>query len=84
VTNNSVSAVEELSHAIKVYPNPAQTQVTFWGSFTNEEYAMFDGMGRLVQKGICFGDILTLSIIDLEKGMYLLYIGDSRTRFIKD
>ncbi|NBP30201.1 MAG: hypothetical protein EBV23_11625, partial [Flavobacteriia bacterium] len=84
VTNYSVNGLVALQQEIKVFPNPAHTEVTFLGSFTNEDYAMFDGMGRCVQQGVCSEETLTLSVVDLEKGLYLLYIGDSRIRFIKD
>jgi hypothetical protein len=84
VTNYSVNEVADIQQEVQVYPNPAHTEVTFWGSFTNEHYAMFDGMGRLIQEGICLEDSLTLSVADLEKGMYLLYIGESHGKFMKD
>ena len=84
VTNNSVSALEELSHTIKVYPNPASTEVTFLGDFTNEGYALYDGMGRVIQTGQTNSNTLTINVSHLDSGMYLLILGDKHLRFLKD
>ncbi len=86
IPSNASMAVLESSHPqpLEVYPNPA-SDVLYLKDLpcAAVDYAIFNAMGQKVAGGTTSG---TISVTDLEKGVYLLQIGDDKyletTKFV--
>jgi hypothetical protein len=76
-------SVQNLAHVdIKVYPNPASTNLHLEGhDCTGLDYGIYDIFGRNVNTGVINGP---LNIQNLPEGIYILKVGENYvSRFIK-
>lgn len=69
----SAEAYEDLNNQIKLYPNPAQSQVQFQGLEDNARISIFDMNGRMFKRVIYFKN-KSIEVTTLSKGTYLLKI----------
>ena len=68
-----VSVLFDKQGLIKVYPNPAQQQVTIEGVDNYNRVQLLDGSGRMVKEQLNNGQyLLTMNLGALKSGMYLL------------
>lgn len=72
-----------------VFPNPAQTYISFRGSSLIESYTLLDLKGNVVANGLVKPGINTISIDNLPPGIYLFELKNSRghsgiTKIIKN
>jgi len=68
---------------MEIYPNPVSDFLFIKNSKTNSDFWLFDLTGKLISKGkINVQNKLDVSV--LEKGNYILVIGNERFRFIKE
>ncbi len=68
-----VSVLFDKKGLIKVYPNPAQQQVTIEGVDNYNRVQLLDGSGRMVKEQLNNGQyLLTMNLGGLKSGMYLL------------
>jgi hypothetical protein len=68
-----VSVLFDKQGLIKVYPNPAQQQVTIEGVDNYNRVQLLDGSGRMVKEQLNNGQyLLTMNLGELKSGMYLL------------
>lgn len=83
-----LGGIDELaSETLNVFPNPANDQITIQstGFLANSVLHIYNQQGRLVKSNYDLKeDEITVSISDLTKGIYLIEIGNQKTRFIKD
>ncbi|REC60580.1 propanediol utilization protein [Chryseobacterium pennae] len=71
----------ETSADMKLYPNPVKDVLTISNTNT-EEYKIFDMSGKLVHSGKLQRG--TANVSSLIKGAYMIQIGETTKRFIKD
>lgn len=72
-----ISSLDDLSTAqdARIYPNPANTQVTISRALgTQQDYLLMDLTGRVVQGGQLISESTTLDLSAVDTGMYLLAI----------
>ncbi len=80
--NTGISSV--VKNDISVYPNPASDAIrlsTSRYSNLDTRYTIHDTQGRLIQEGILTE--ISIDISDLEKGIYILKVGEGVARFVK-
>ncbi|WP_291116837.1 T9SS type A sorting domain-containing protein [Flavobacterium sp. UBA6135] len=87
-TANTLSTDEfEVSNAITVFPNPVKNTLNFNFSntdFINSKYSIYDLNGRIILEGKIIAAENTINVENLTKGLYLLKIEQTISRFIKD
>ncbi|SHL70553.1 Por secretion system C-terminal sorting domain-containing protein [Chryseobacterium contaminans] len=71
----------EKSADMKLYPNPVKDILTI-SNTNSEEYKIFDMSGKLVHSGTLQRGSANVS--NLTKGAYMIQIGETAKRFIKD
>ncbi|MFN1219140.1 reprolysin-like metallopeptidase [Chryseobacterium kwangjuense] len=71
----------ELASGIKIHPNPVQDILNV-SNTTSEEYKIYDASGKIAASGKLERGTVNLS--QLPKGNYLIQIGDTVKKFIKD
>ena len=65
---------------VKLYPNPASTQIVFEGPFQNGQLRLKDSSGRVIEQTAVTKTKTTLNIQNLPAGIYLIeYVGGGRT-----
>ncbi|MDC8100351.1 zinc-dependent metalloprotease [Chryseobacterium rhizosphaerae] len=74
-------APKETSADMKLYPNPVKDILTISNTNT-EEYKIFDMSGKLIHSGTLQRG--TANVSNLIKGAYMIQIGETTKRFIKD
>lgn len=74
-------APKETSADMKLYPNPVKDVLTISNTNT-EEYKIFDMSGKLIHSGTLQRG--TANVSNLIKGAYMIQIGETTKRFIKD
>jgi hypothetical protein len=65
-----------------VYPNPAVDYLTVSNSEENSSYHIYDLQGRVWQQGM-LDSTNSIGLSTLPKGLYILSIANTTTRFIK-
>lgn len=68
--------------SLTLYPNPAKHQLTIEGSSIGQ-YQLLDLQGKLQLQGTKSGEVETLSIDELQPGIYILKIASSAYRIVK-
>lgn len=58
----------------KVYPNPAQQQLTIEGDYRIRNVFVYNALGQLVDQVTGASSLMTLSVQDWKAGWYLLAI----------
>jgi len=76
-----VSDIKNLMTDIKLYPNPAKDILNI-SNTTNEDYKIFDMGGKLINSGKLERGSVNVSA--LIKGAYIIQIGETSKRFIKN
>lgn len=79
LVNKEVSG--KTSADMKLYPNPVKDILTI-SNTNNDEYKIFDMSGKLVHSGALQRGSVNVS--NLIKGAYMIQIGETTKRFIKD
>lgn len=73
--------IKDLVTDIKLYPNPAKDILNISGT-TSEEYKIFDMGGKLLKSGKL--ERGTVNVSSFIKGAYMIQIGETSKRFIKN
>jgi len=68
---------------VKVFPNPTSDLLKFEGLIETKNYAIFDGKGALVKKGIISDDQNAIDVSNLPQATYILKVDDASFKFIK-
>ena len=86
VTNQSTVSVEELSSTknLKVYPNPFQEKITVGNLEREAHYLISEINGRIVQTGMIAPSSADINTSLLHSGMYLVTIGTTTFRIVKN
>ena len=72
---NCILTMENIDQLNSLYPNPTSSEITIISDkFTNEQYTLYDQMGRTVGLGILAGTSTTISLSTLSKGIYILKV----------
>lgn len=76
--------VELQNNQIQLYPNPAQESITIKSelNLNGKEYCIFDFVGKSVLKGKFLENITSVSVSELNNGIYILTISDSNNKLI--
>ncbi len=73
----------ELDETVKVYPNPAQNQLTIAivrpHSNTNSHYKLYNNVGKVIKEA-SFVEEATVGIVDVIPGVYYLEVIDNKDR----
>lgn len=72
---------KDLITDIKLYPNPAK-DILYISNTTNEDYRIFDMGGKLINSGKL--ERGSVNVSGLIKGAYMIQIGETSRRFIKN
>jgi choice-of-anchor B domain-containing protein len=70
--------------ALKVYPNPVTDRLVIDGIKEESNFSLCDINGRVVQSGMLNVGMAELNLINLKSGTYLLSVGTSVFRVLKD
>ena len=81
----SVPSYELLDASLKFFPNPVTDNLTINGNNNLESITIYDINGRLLQEIFFIGNQLerTISLSELETGMYLLNIVSTKGQLVK-
>jgi len=72
---------KDLITDIKLYPNPAK-DILYISNTTNEDYRIFDMGGKLINSAKL--ERGSVNVSGLIKGAYMIQIGETSRRFIKN
>lgn len=75
------TAIKDLITDIKLYPNPAK-EILYISNTKAEDYKIFDMGGKLINSGKL--ERGSVNVSNLIKGAYLIQIGETSKRFIKN
>jgi hypothetical protein len=67
---------------VKVYPNPATSNLTIENAPVNAEYRLINMIGQTLESGIITGSHTMLNIEKYQKGIYLLKVGDDVSKIM--
>lgn len=82
--DTSILAVDDsVKHEIQISPNPVRDELTVVGISKDSAYSIYSLDGKLIQSGN-YSPSRKLNVNRLVKGTYLLKIGESTLKFIKD
>jgi hypothetical protein len=70
--------------ALKVYPNPVTDRLIIEGINEESNFSLCDINGKVLQSGILNVGLTELNLINLKSGTYLLSVGTSVFRVLKD
>ncbi|MFC2115071.1 Ig-like domain-containing protein [Bacteroidota bacterium] len=79
--NTSFHNLSSLSTTVNVYPNPANNIIHIQGADLTSNYEIYNVLGTKLQGGI-LGK--TIDISDLNPGIYLLFVNNKASRFVKE
>jgi len=79
----ALASTEELVSEVKMYPNPATDEITLDGFLTGSSYAIVSAEGKLMKSGTIGFSSQSISIEDMEAGMYILFLKNSDGSFSK-
>lgn len=86
VTVDELAGLDELNHAIQVYPNPVANTLMVKGLTTKANYQIINAKGQIVKRGSINNNSIVVS--DLQKGIYFMQIestnGLIKQRFVKN
>lgn len=68
--------VPETLHEITIYPNPANNvlNINIPNTYVGSSWAILDGMGRIIKKGVLKSNQERIKTVDIERGSYYLKI----------
>ena len=67
---------------IKVYPNPATSNLTIENAPVNAEYMLINLIGQIQESGIITNGNMVLNLGNYQKGIYMLKVGDSVSKIM--
>ncbi len=67
---------------VSVYPNPANTIITFENIFQSKKFSITNNIGIVVKHGICDNKKNTINVSDLENGVYFLVLQEKRIKVL--
>ena len=82
----SIPSVEDKRSNIKIYPVPANDQLSiqFTDSFAeNISFSIYDQLGKVVLEGVLKSDMTSVNLTALSAGIYFLKIKNETFKFIK-
>lgn len=79
----TLSADESKIEPLKLFPNPTKDFLEIIGLNFSTPYEIYDMSGKLVEKNI-YQTSKKISVKDLSKGIYLIKIGSTNYKFIKN
>jgi hypothetical protein len=85
ILNPNKLGISELQiNQLQLYPNPAQETITIKSdmNLNGKEYCIFDFVGKSVLKGKFSDDIKSVSVSELNNGVYILTIYDFNNKLI--
>ena len=85
-TTLSTSSIEDERSKIKIYPVPANDQLSiqFADSFAeNISFSIYDQLGKVVNEGVLKSEMTSVNLITLSAGIYFLKIKNETFKFIK-
>ncbi len=71
-----IKDVDEVKTIIKVYPNPAKSQITITGLEQTDDIQIINTIGRVVKHYNNVSETITINIADLSQGLYFVKIGN--------
>ncbi|HPZ26485.1 MAG TPA: T9SS type A sorting domain-containing protein, partial [Kaistella sp.] len=75
--------VENSGHDVtKVFPNPVKDLLSVSGIAKDSKYEIYSLDGKLIKQGT-YNSSSKISVNNLSKGTYLIKIGESNLKFIK-
>ncbi len=81
--DTAVLAVENSGHDVtKVYPNPVKDVLSVSGIAKDSKYEIYSLDGKLIKQGM-YNSASKINVNNLSKGTYLIKIGESNLKFIK-
>ena len=81
--NLFVGVEEQIKNYFQLYPNPAHNQITI-NNKTGELMIISDIMGKIVLQKQLNSVTETIDIATLANGMYIIHVGNSATKLIKN
>jgi hypothetical protein len=81
--NLFVGVEEQIENYLQLYPNPAHNQITI-NNKTGELMIISDIMGKIVLQKQLNSVTETIDIATLANGMYIIHVGNSATKLIKN
>lgn len=82
IRDNNLQTSDIKTSKIKLYPNPAKTELFVSGLTKDTNYQIFSLDGRLLENGT-FNNGKAINISRLEKGEYILSFDEERQKFLK-
>lgn len=71
-----IKDVDEVETIIKVYPNPAKSQITITGLKQTDDILIINTVGQVVKHYNNVSETITINIADLSQGLYFVKIGN--------
>ena len=71
-----IKDVDEVETIIKVYPNPAKSQITITGLEQTDNIQIINTVGQIVKYYNNVSETITINIADLSQGLYFVKIGN--------
>lgn len=82
--DTTLLGVENINkNAVKIYPNPVKNELSVSGIKGIQPFEIYSIDGKLVKSG-SYSSESKIDVANLVKGTYLLKIGDSKMKFIKE
>lgn len=81
--NLNVISFENLKENVQIAPNPAKDFVNVSGLKKEEPFKIYNSNGQIVKSGTVNNN-KNIAVQNLEKGFYIIQIGDTKTKFIKE
>jgi len=80
-----ISEIENIDF-VNIYPNPAQNYIVveFLMDYETENIEILDIVGKTIRQITIESSITQINISDLEKGIYLIKVGETIHRLIKE
>jgi hypothetical protein len=80
---DAITSVDEsIAASVRLYPNPAVTSITIEG-LNQQDYVIRDVLGNQISVGQINGDVHTISLDGLKKGVYFVQTAAQTFRFVK-
>jgi hypothetical protein len=72
-----------ISEDVRIYPNPAQTNVMIQYSGTEFSYSIYNTTGQLIAEKHANKDVTSVQVSEYAKGIYMLVIQTGTTKIMK-
>ncbi len=82
-SHTSIDYLSPLASHFSVYPNPATDHITASGTCGGQQLTLSSIEGRILRKLTAHDSVTTIDLNDLQRGVYLLRIGNNNLKIIK-